>query len=264
MNIATAASGAPIVPTWVRLQRADNPGPMTLDGTNTWVISTGADDRVIVVDPGPADDDHLRAIADHGDVTAILLTHGHRDHSDGVDALHRMTKAPVLAFDARWLRGTEPLRDQDELSLAALELDVLHTPGHSSDSLTFVARRDGQRVIITGDTILGRGSTVVEFPDGRLGDYLASLERIGAHGDTVVLPGHGPVGSSASRRAHELLRHRRERLAQIEAAWHDGFRHVDALTARVYADAPADVQWAARLNVEAQLDYLRTSGRLTS
>lgn len=248
------------VPDWVRLQRADNPGPMTLDGTNTWVV--GDADALVVVDPGPDDVAHLRAIADHGNVQAILLTHGHRDHSDGIDTLHRMTAAPVLAFDARWLRGAEPIRDGDTIAAGSVQVAVLHTPGHSSDSLTFVADRSEERVILTGDTILGRGSTVLEYPDGLLADYLDSLDRIAGYGDSVVLPGHGPVGPTAMQRAAVLRQHRHERLAQVEAAWLAGVCDVDAITDAIYGDTSAEVQWAARLNVEAQLDYLRHTRRI--
>ena len=229
----------------------NNPGPMTLDGTNTWLLRDPAARQTLVVDPGQSDDAHLEALlAAAGEVALIVLTHRHFDHGEAAPALHELTGAPVVALDPALCIGAEPLGDGAELAAAGVELRVLATPGHTSDSVCLVL---GSGPVLTGDSILGRGTTVVAHPDGNLGDYLASLERIRELGDVAVLPGHGPELPSARAVATEYLAHRTERLDQIRAA-------LEALgpdaTAReivehVYADVAQDVWWAAEL-VERQ------------
>ena len=149
---------------------------MTLDGTNTWVLSAPGSRDVVVVDPGPADDAHLEAVAAHGDVALVLLTHGHLDHSEGAPPFHEATGAPVAAFDPA--RCVGPLTDGLDLRVGGLTVRVLATPGHSGDSVTFVADDGASAAVLTGDTVLGRGPSVVAHPDGRLDDYLATLRRL--------------------------------------------------------------------------------------
>src|SRR2546423_1542072 len=179
---------------------APNPNPMTLDGTNTWLLAEPGARRAIVVDPGPLDEAHLKTVAQTAEqrdleIALILLTHGHFDHSEGAPRLARLTGAPVRALDPRYRLGDEGLVGGDVVEIDGLRVDVVATPGHSGDSLCFLLPAD--RAVLTGDTILGRGTTVVVHPDGRLGGYLDSLRRLrdlAAPAEVeTVLPGHGPV-----------------------------------------------------------------------
>ena len=231
---------------------APNPGPMTLDGTNTWVLRDPSSESAVVVDPGPLLEDHLQAVASQGPVAVILLTHGHYDHSEGAARLAELTGAPVRALDPRHRLGDEGLGDGDVVAAAGLELGVAHTPGHSSDSLSFVL----PDAVLTGDTILGRGTTVVAHPDGVLADYLASLERLRELGHVAVLPGHGPELPDAAAVAQQYLDHREQRLDQVRAAVAAGATTARQVVEVVYADVDRVLWPAAEMSVRAQLDYL--------
>lgn len=241
---------------------ANNPNPMTLDGTNTWVLRAPGASTAIVIDPGPDDAVHLGAVLDAaGPVETILLTHGHPDHSDGARAFHEMTGAPVRALDPQHRYGTEGLGEGDVVAAAGLEVRVWSTPGHSSDSMCFLLPQEGETpaAVLTGDTILGRGTTVVAYPDGNLFDYLASLRRLAELGDMTVLTGHGPELPRAGEAAAYYLKHREERLNQVRDAL--GLLGPDA-TARqivehVYVDVDRVLWPAAEASVNAQLDYLK-------
>jgi glyoxylase-like metal-dependent hydrolase (beta-lactamase superfamily II) len=238
------------LPPGVRCVRADNPGPMTLEGTNTWLLD--GESGTVVVDPGPDDPAHAAAVLDAAPapVTLVLLTHGHRDHSEGATALARAVGAPVRARDPRHCsQGAAPLEPDERIG----PLRVLATPGHTSDSVCFVL---AQSAVLTGDTVLGRGTTVVAHPDGRLDDYLASLEILAGLGDRTVLPGHGPVLPSAREAAADYLAHRRDRLEQVRAAVEGGCRTAGEVVDAVYGDVPAGVRGAAEASVRAQLLHL--------
>jgi glyoxylase-like metal-dependent hydrolase (beta-lactamase superfamily II) len=234
---------------------APNPGPMTLDGTNTWVLRAPGDERCVVVDPGPLTESHLAEVAAHGPVEVVLLTHGHADHSEGARRFAELTGAPVRALDPAHRLGDQGLAEGDVVAAAGLELRVLSTPGHTSDSLSFVVAGEGS--VLTGDTILGRGTTVVAHPDGVLADYLDSLRRLRELGEVTVLPGHGPELTSAGAAAEHYLRHREQRLEQVAAAWEAGARTAEAVVETVYVDVDRALWPAATLSVRAQLDYLR-------
>lgn len=242
---------------------APNPGPMTLDGTNTWLLAEPGADAVVVVDPGPADEAHLQrvlrtATAGGRRVAAVLLTHGHLDHAEGAARFAGLAGAPVRALDPAGRLGEEGLSDGDELRIGGLVLQVVATPGHTGDSLSFLLPADA--ALLTGDTVLGRGTTVVAHPDGRLGDYLDSLARLqalAADGTVMtLLPGHGPTLPDAAATLERYLSHREERLEQVRAAVAAGDRTATAVVARVYADVDRGLWPAAELSVRAQLDYL--------
>lgn len=233
---------------------APNPGPMTLDGTNTWVLRDPGSESAVVVDPGPLIENHLQAVAAHGPVAVILLTHGHVDHSEGAARLAELTGAPVRALDPRHRLGDEGLVDGDVVAAAGLEVRVAHTPGHSSDSLSFVL----PDAVLTGDTILGRGTTVVAHPDGVLADYLDSLRRLRDLGDLTVLPGHGPELPAAEAAAQHYLDHRQQRLDQVRAALDAGATTPRQVVEVVYADVDRVLWPAAEMSVRAQLEYLAT------
>ncbi len=242
---------------------APNPGPMTLAGTNTWVLRAPDAEHCVVVDPGPLLEDHLRQVAgEAGRVAVVLLTHGHPDHSAGAGRFAALTGAPVRAFDPAYRLGDEGLAEDDVVAAAGLELRVMATPGHTSDSLCFVlSGPDGEAAVLTGDTILGRGTSVVAHPDGVLDDYLVSLRRLSALGDVPVLPGHGPELASAGAAAEDYLRHRVARLKQVRAAVAAGATTPEQVVASVYANVDRALWPAAMLSVRAQLDYLELSGR---
>lgn len=247
----------------VRCVLAPNPGPLTLDGTNTWVLSAPGSGAALVVDPGPDDPRHLAAVLAAvreraARVVAVLLTHGHPDHSAGARRFAELAGTGVRALDPVHRFGGEGLADGDIVTAGDLELQVVATPGHSGDSLSFVL--PAARVLLTGDTVLGRGTTMVAHPDGRLADYLASLrslERLCADGVVqAVYPGHGPVLARPGDVVRHYLLHRRERLAQVVAAVGEGARTARDVVALVYAEVDQSLWPAAELSVRAQLEYL--------
>ena len=236
---------------------APNPGPMTLDGTNSWILREPGSEACVVVDPGPLHEQHLARIAEAGPVQLIVLTHGHFDHSEGARRLREMTGAPITARDEALCVDAPALRQDAKSQVASVEWLTVLTPGHSSDSVCFVLPAD--RALLTGDTILGRGTTVVAHPDGRLGDYLESLQRLRDLADQdldVLLPGHGPVLANPTDVLDYYLRHRRERLEQVRDALADGAVDAKDVVRRVYADVDRSVWPAAEQSVRAQLDYL--------
>ena len=232
---------------------APNPGPMTLEGTNTWVLREPSAEACIVIDPGPLHEQHLADVAACGPVAVVLLTHGHLDHSEGARRFAELTGAAVRALDPAHRLGDEGLSEGDVVAAAGLELRVLATPGHSSDSLSFTLPDS----VLTGDTILGRGTTVVAHPDGVLADYLDSLRRLRELGERTVLPGHGPELPSAGNVAEHYLRHREARLEQVRAAVAGGAVTAQEVVEIVYADVDRSLWPAATMSVRAQLAYLR-------
>ncbi len=248
---------------------AANPSAMTLDGTNTWLLRDDPDRRqAVVIDPGPADEAHLASVLQAaGTVPLILLTHGHADHSEGAQRLHELTGAPVLALDPAHRYGSQGLAEGAVVEGAGVQVQVWATPGHTADSLSFVLpgepSGDGApAAVLTGDTILGRGSTVVAHPDGVLADYLASLRRLATLEGVAVLPGHGPELADAGVAARAYLAHREQRLAQVRQALAEGGPGLSAMDVvrRVYADVDPVLWPAAEWSVQAQLAYLRSGG----
>lgn len=259
---------------------ADNPSPLTGPGTNTFLLGRR---EIAVIDPGPDDRRHRTAIlaaAAGGDVTAILITHPHRDHSEGAAALSAATGAPVVGF-APPPAGRSPVMqrvathglagggegldagyapdrvigDGAVISGDGWALEALWTPGHFGGHLAF----RWQDTIICGDLILGWASTLISPPDGDLTDYLRSLERVAALSPRRLLPAHGaPVEDPAARIA-ELAAHRRARTAEILAALADGPADAVTLARRIYAVQPALLPAATR-NVLAHLVALHDLG----
>ncbi|HEV7624975.1 MAG TPA: MBL fold metallo-hydrolase [Streptomyces sp.] len=248
---------------------APNPSPMTLDGTNTWIIAEPDSDLAVVIDPGPLDEGHLQHVLDTAEsagkrVALTLLTHGHPDHAEGAARFAELSRTSVRALDPALRLGEEGLAAGDVVRTGGLELRVVPTPGHTADSLCF--HLPAERAVLTGDTVLGRGTTVVAHPDGQLGDYLDSLRRLRSltvdDGVATVLPGHGPVLEDAQGAVDFYLAHRANRLAQVETAVEDGFRTPSEVVAHVYADVDRSLWPAAELSVRAQLVYLRDRGQI--
>jgi glyoxylase-like metal-dependent hydrolase (beta-lactamase superfamily II) len=236
----------------------DNPGSMTLDGTNTWLLRAPSAPAAIVVDPGYEDLDHLRRIADAAPVELILITHHHPDHAQGAPWLADRVSAPVRAFDPALCLGAPPLTADEVVEAAGLALRVLHTPGHTDDSVCLLLDSDTAPAVLTGDSILGRGTTVISA----LGPYLATLRRLAALTPrTPVLPGHGQELPDVAAVAGEYLAHREQRLDQVRAAL---ARLGPDATARqvvelVYADVDRSLWGPAEWSVNAQLEYLRST-----
>jgi len=249
---------------------APNPSPMTLDGTNTWVVAEPGSTSVIVIDPGPEDEGHLRRVLDTaaaGDrrVAQIVLTHGHPDHAAGAAAFARLSGAPVAALDPALRLGSEGLVPGDVLTAAGCELRVVGTPGHSSDSVSLLLAADA--ALLTGDTVLGRGTTVIG-QDGGLGDYLRTLDELralaGSAGLRTLLPGHGPLLDNPAEVLDYYIAHRRERLDQVRAALAVGATTPAEVVAIVYAEVDRALWPAAEVSVRAQLAYLRSEAPGTS
>jgi glyoxylase-like metal-dependent hydrolase (beta-lactamase superfamily II) len=240
---------------------APNAGIMTLDGTNTWILRDPSSARAVVVDPGPLDEGHLSTVADRaGDVAVVLLTHGHLDHSEGARAFAERVGCGVRALDPTYRLGSEGLGDGEVVAVGDLEIHVVGTPGHTSDSLSFLVPSEG--AVLTGDTVLGRGTTVVAHPDGQLGAYLSSLDRLhqlaSAQEARVIWPGHGPVIDDALAALDYYIAHRHQRLEQVESAVASLGPSATprAVVEVVYADVDPVLWGAAELSVRAQLAYL--------
>ncbi|WP_172385706.1 MBL fold metallo-hydrolase [Streptomyces sp. MNP-20] len=246
---------------------APNASAMTLDGTNTWVVAEPDSDLAVVIDPGPLHEGHLAEVVAAAEragkrVALTLLTHGHPDHAEGAARFAELTGSKVRALDPALRLGDEGLAAGDVITTGGLELRVVPTPGHTADSLCFHLPADG--AVLTGDTILGRGTTMVAHPDGRLGDYLDSLRRLRSltvdDGVHTVLPGHGPVLEDAQGAVEFYLAHRASRLAQVETAVENGHTTASDVVAHVYADVDRSLWPAAQLSVHAQLEYLKEHG----
>jgi glyoxylase-like metal-dependent hydrolase (beta-lactamase superfamily II) len=223
---------------------AHNPGPMTLEGTNTYVVGR---DPAVVIDPGPDEADHIgavRAAAEaRGGIGTVLLTHGHGDHSDGVEAL-----------------GVEPARPADGETVSGLE--AIATPGHAEDHLCFLLPEAG--ACFTGDLILGEGSTIVGPREmgGSLFDYMRSLERLQRLDLKVLYPGHGPEIHDPQAKIAEYIEHRMMRERRLVAALDRGERSRSALLDEVWDDVPAELRGAAAVAMQAHLEKLEAEGRL--
>jgi glyoxylase-like metal-dependent hydrolase (beta-lactamase superfamily II) len=236
----------------------ENPGTMTLDGTNSWVLRGPGASAAVVVDPGEDDLEHLERLAAQGPVELVLLTHHHVDHSAGAARFAGMVDAPVRALRAQLCRGAPSLAGGETLAAAALEIDVLHTPGHTDDSICLRVRGEEEAALATGDTVLGRGTTVLTD----LGAYLGSLHTLATEPSGVpLLPGHGPDLSDARAVAREYLEHRRARLDQVRDALASLGPNPSArsVVEIVYADVDPALWGAAEESVRAQLEYLRSA-----
>jgi glyoxylase-like metal-dependent hydrolase (beta-lactamase superfamily II) len=249
---------------------APNSSPMTLDGTNTWLIAEPGSATAIVVDPGPDDEGHLRRVHDAATasghrIAQIVLTHGHLDHSAGARQLAGLTGAPVLALDPAQRLGDGGLEPGDVLTAGGCEVRVIGTPGHTADSACLLIEAD--RAVLTGDTVLGRGTTVIAS-DGRLGPYLDSLEKLRTLASeqdlAVLLPGHGPLLADPAGTLDYYLAHRAERLTEVRAALAAGDQTPAQIVERVYADVNRILWPAAEMSVRATLGYLAERGEVAS
>jgi glyoxylase-like metal-dependent hydrolase (beta-lactamase superfamily II) len=238
----------------IRRVLAPNAGVYTLEGTNTWIVGR---DPAFVIDPGPDIAEHLADVAgEAGSVGAVLVTHDHPDHAPGAVPFGRLVGAPVYGFR---LADATKLAAGQRVRAGELEITVIHTPGHTSDHVAFF--EPGSGALFTGDTVLGRGTSFIDPPDGDLVQYLRSLRRLMDLGARSIYPGHGPVVLRARDKLVEYLAHRDEREAQIVSALAEGPRTISELVEVIYADHPKEVHPLAARSVLAQLEKLAHEGR---
>ena len=238
---------------------APNPGVRELEGTNTWIVG---DAPALVIDPGPDHPGHLAEVArTAGSVGAIALTHDHPDHAPGALPLAAMTGARVFAAKPAEgpADGMGRLRDGGQVSTGSVSLAVVATPGHTPDHVAFFDARTGS--LFTGDAVLGRGTSVIDPPEGDLAAYLRSLRRMRELGPRTIYPGHGPVILRAVAKLDEYLDHRAMREDQILTALGDASRTSEELVAEIYADYPAELRELAGRSVLAHLLKLEVEGR---
>jgi glyoxylase-like metal-dependent hydrolase (beta-lactamase superfamily II) len=245
-----------------------NPGPMTLEGTNTWILREPGARGVVVVDPGPHDERHLervaRTVQEQGaQVQMAVVTHRHPDHAEGARYFAELTGAPVHAVDPEVRVGGHGLSDGDTLEADGLVLTVVATPGHTDDSVCLLVGADN--AVLTGDTVLGHGTTVIDGDDG-LGPYMDSLYRlrdlVREQGVRTLLPGHGPILTAPAEALSSYIAHRESRLEQVREAVNAGATGIGAVVDRVYPDVDEQIRFAAESSVRAQLRYLASRGEL--
>jgi glyoxylase-like metal-dependent hydrolase (beta-lactamase superfamily II) len=232
--------------------RANNPGPLTMSGTNTWVVGH---DPAWVVDPGPALVEHQQtlavAIEERGGLGGIALTHDHIDHSESVVALRERFPAPLAAG-----RGRADALLSDGARFGPFE--ALHTPGHAPDHFALIV--DG--VCFAGDAVLGEGSVFIAPDPGALAGYLGALQRLRERELDVLCPGHGPPIWAPNERLEEYIEHRLERERRLVAALAEGHRSTEELLDVAWSDVPEQLRPLAAVTLAAHLDKLAEEGRL--
>ena len=229
---------------------APNPGPMTLEGTNTYLYGSGP---CAVIDPGPDDEDHLAAVRaaaeERGGIGVVLLTHGHGDHSEGAE---RLVASAGSEGDAPEV--VLPGDSEDHGGLRAIG-----TPGHAPDHVCLMTK---DRVCFSGDLVLGIGSTFVPPDGGSLSAYMDSLRRMQAEPIELICPGHGPWITDPAVKLAEYVEHREMRERRLLAALERGERSREALLAEAWSDVPVELRPAAEMVMQAHLDKLAAEGRL--
>lgn len=256
------------------LLRADNPSPMTADGTNSYILGTT---KLAVIDPGPDDPEHLARLLDvigPRAVGYILVTHSHKDHSALAPRLAQATGAPVLAFGDSEAGRSERmqslaanhsvgggegidlaftpdrcLQDGEALLLDAETVTAIWTPGHMGNHMCFQWRD----MLFTGDHVMGWAPSLVSPPDGDMGAYMRALERLGQIDTRVYHPGHGAVIDQPRARVAELIAHRRAREAALLTELRNGPAKIGTLVDRIYANIPQGLHKAAARSVFAHL-----------
>jgi len=239
---------------------APNPGPMTLTGTNSYLVGDGAG-HLAVIDPGPDEPRHLTAILEAarplGTITTVLVTHRHGDHLPAAAPICQRTGAQLVGHAD--LPGVQRAVGDDEACFATLR--AVATPGHTRESLSFWNPVD--RELFTGDLVVGTGTVVLDDQPGALAQYLASLERLLVLQPRTIYPGHGPVVEDAAGKLREYLDHRRQRVQQVvDALAANGAATVEELVGAIYTDLAANLQAPAGRNVRANLELLATEGKV--
>ena len=262
----------------VRRIVARNPGPFTFHGTGTYVVGHG---EVVVIDPGPALEEHIEALADglRGEtVSHVLVTHTHRDHSPGCALLRRFTPAPTYGFGPHGSGGSRAgdetvvveegadldfapdveVRDGDVIQCGGFSFECVYTPGHTSNHMCFRLREE--RALFCGDHVMGWSTTIVSPPDGHMGTYIASLERLLEDDDGSYWPTHGAPICNPKPHVESLVRHRRLRARQVEECLREGVDTIPDMVARLYHDLPARMHPAAARSVLSTIIFLVERG----
>jgi glyoxylase-like metal-dependent hydrolase (beta-lactamase superfamily II) len=239
----------------LRIERllAPNPGVYTLEGTNTWIVGA---EPAIVIDPGPDDPAHLDEVArSAGSVAYVLVTHDHPDHAPGAAAFADRVDAPLRAAK---LDGAERLRDHEEIRAGDVSITAVATPGHTPDHVAFFLPAEG--ALFTGDAVLGRGTSVLDPPEGDLARYLTSLRTMLDLAPRTIYPGHGPVVLDARGKLREYLDHRADRERQVLDGIGESGATIAELVERIYDGYPPEVRPLASRSVLAHLLKLEAEG----
>lgn len=229
---------------------APNPGPLTLDGTRTYVVGAAA---AAVIDPGPEIESHLSAVAGAvagASAVVILLTHSHADHAAGAEQLAELTGGRVQGPGA-----DRDIEDGEVIRTDAGPLVAVSTPGHARRHFCF--HHPDAAAVFVGDLLLGTGNTtwIGEYPGG-VADYLQSLDRLEALEARTLYPAHGPPIEAAGAGIRRFRRHRLSRIAQVRGALDRGYAEPAAITRQVYGPLPANLRDMAESGVASILDYL--------
>ena len=244
---------------------APNPSPMTLDGTNTYVLAPPGSGEAVLVDPGPVDPSHEAQVSAvltevDAELRAIVLTHHHPDHAESAARVAAAHGSPVLAASRTLTGADRVLTDGERLTVGGTDIEVVATPGHTGDHLAF---RLSDGAVLTGDHVLGRGTSVVVHPDGDLEAYLASLRRLHDLGPQALHPGHGPSLTEDPTAVIDFyLAHRAFREAQLRAVLAVAPATVAELVARLYADLDRQLWPAATASLSATIAALTARGEL--
>ena len=262
---------------WLRRVVARNPSPFTFHGTGTFIVGRGS---VAIVDPGPDLPEHVDVLLDavRGEtVTHLLVTHTHRDHSPACAAVQAATGAPSHAYGPHGAgkieRGVQVeeggdmdfrpdvrVRDGDVIEGDGFAFECVYTPGHTSNHVCYALRE--RRALFSGDHVMGWNTTIISPPDGDMGDYLASLQRLLARDDAEYWPTHGPCIRDPKPYVRDLIAHRRNRERQVHACLEAGVHTVAEMVPIMYCDLPERMFPAAARSVFATVIHLAERGEV--
>ena len=263
----------------IRRVVAENPGPFTLHGTGTYIIGEG---KVAVVDPGPADSAHIDALLkglEGETITHVLVTHTHMDHSPGCALLRQHCDAPTYAYGPHGAGKLESgiqveeggdmefapdvlIKDGDIISGAGWSVECVYTPGHTSNHMCFAYRE--QKALFTGDHVMGWSTSIISPPDGDMGDYLQSLNKLLTRDDAIYWPTHGPAIDNPKSFVEKFIEHRAERESQIINCLQRNLTSIEVMVPDMYNDLPEFMYPAAARSVLAAMEHMANKGDIVT